>query len=498
MLSNLLKFFLFINMKTSIETKWKSYLWYAFLALSIPLAIIPMVLCTLGNPMDADPSYFLSVMERVSEGKVLYRDVHCGYPPVWFCLTAAVKWLFCIPSGHEELYYVFHFLMQILAAYALYNMIRCIVIDWRIAYFCSWLFLMMGHWMQANYLILEPLTVTFGVMALWIVMKHGRGNVWLLFAAGVAASCSFLCKQYGLGYLFLCLMLMLFYCKCEAKRIIVFLLGFVVPVVFCLTIWGNAFINEVFLNGYGTSVDEMNGIMLNDKIHWIISAAKTLFVRCAIALPVSLLFIPLFIKEKRGFWLLFCWCGIIGFLMTFYFNCGIPRYLLLALPFVMMLIAITIALLSKANMALRVFFLISLAITMAYSVYADYYNRVWKIYLHRDIKNGQKELAHEVSKRIPEGATLWIANSGLCGVYYLANATPPNLETIGYAFGAGLTEKTAYEQARAADYVLSFDWEKADHYITKEIKDFIYSHEVVFVSSDGEVVLQDMSKIKKE
>lgn len=485
-------------MKAQIEANWKSYLWYAFLALSIPLAIIPMVLCTLGNYMDADPSYFLSVMERISEGKVLYKDVHCGYPPVWFYLTAVVKWMFCVPSGHEELYYVFHFLMQIIGAFILFKMIRFFEIDGKVAYFCSWLFLMIGHWMQANYLILEPLAVTFGVLALWLVMKQGKGNVWLFFVAGVAASCSFLCKQYGLGYMLLCLMLMLFYCKSGAKRIFVFLLGFVIPVVICMAIWGSAFVNNVFLNGYGTSVDEMNGLVLNDKVHWIMIAAKTLFVRCAIALPASLLFIPLFIKEKQGFWLLFCWCGIVGFLMTFYFNCGIPRYLLLALPFVMVLIAMTIALLSRSNRTLRYVFLISLALTVAYSIYVDYHNKVWKIYLHRDIKNGKKELAHEVSKRIPEGATLWVANSGLCYVYYLANATPPNLETIGYAFGAGMAEKRAFEQVKAADYVLSFDWEKADHYITKEIKDYIYSHEVAYVSSDGEVVLHDMSRMNKE
>ena len=489
------------NMKTNKETNWKLYLWYAFLILSIPVAIIPMVLCALGNPMDADPSYFLSIMERISEGKVLYKEVHCGYPPVWFYMTAAVKWLFHIPSGCEEPYYVFHFLMEVLTAVVLYKMIRCMEIDRRIAYFCSWLFVMMGHWMQANYLILEPLTIAFGLLSLWIVMKHGKGKIWPLFAAGMAASSSFLCKQYGLGYLFLCLMLMLFYCKSDAKRVVVFLMGFIAPLLVCLTIWGSSFVNNVFLNGYGSSVDETNGIMLHDKIHWIFGAAKMLFVRCAIALPVSLLFMPFFFKEKKGFLVLFCWCGILGFLMPFYLNFGIPRYLLFSLPFVALLFALTISLLHESKKILQVVFLISLSITVAYSIYADYHNRVWKIYLHRDLKETKEEVAQEISKLIPEGATLWIPNSGLCWAYYLTNATPPNLNTISYAFGAGLTENKAVEQAKAADFVLSFDWEVADPYFTEELKDFVYSHEAVFVSTEthlGSIMLHDMSKMKKE
>lgn len=486
-------------MKTNKETNWRLYLWYVFLALSVPLALIPMVLCALGNPMDADPSYFLSIMERISEGKVLYKDVHCGYPPVWFYLTAAVKWLFHIPSGCEEPYYIFHFLMQVFSAFVLFKMIRHLGIDAKIAYFCSWLFVMMGHWMQASFLILEPLTIAFGLLALWLVMEHGKGNVWQLFIAGVAASCSFLCKQYGLGYLFLCLFLMLFYCKTDAKRIAMFLLGFVVPLLICLAIWGNAFVNNVFLNGYGSSIDESNGIVLHDKLHWILDGAKVLFVRCAIALPVSLLFIPLFVKEKKGLLVMFCWCGILGFLMTLYLNSGVPRYLLFTLPFVMVLLALTLSLLPKSKRVLRGVFLVSLAVTVAYSVYADYHNRVWKIYMHRDLKNKKEEMAREISKRIPEGATLWIPNSGLCWAYYLTNATPPNLDAFSYAFGAGMNVDNAIKQVKAADYVLSFDWEEADHYFTKELKDFVYSHEAVFVSSDlGGVVLHDMSKLKQE
>lgn len=476
----------------------KQYLWKVFSVLSVPLAIAPMVLCAMGNQLDNDPSYYLSIMERISEGKVLYQDISCGYPPVWFYMMASIKWLCHIPSGCEELYYIFHFLMQLLCAFFLFKIMRCMEIDGKVAYFCSWLFVMMGHWMEGNYLMLEIPTIMFGLLAIWWVLRYGKDRMWMLFIAGVAASFSFLCKQYGLGYCFLCLFLMVFQHKSGIIRILVFLLGFIVPVLACLAIWGQDFIANVFLNGYGTSIDEENGIRVRDKIQRIYIAAKMLFVRCAIALPVTLLFIPLFIKEKKGLQVIFCWCGVLGFLMTNYLNCGIPRYLLLALPFVMMLLALAIASTGRVNSIVRTAFFVSLAITIAYSLYADYHNRVWKLYLHPENKKKKEELAYEVSKLVPDGATLWIANSGLCHIYYLANATPPNLSTIGYSFGAGMTVEMAVKQMNAADFVLSFDWESADHYFTKEMKDYIYSHEAIYVSPDGEVVLHDMSKLKKD
>lgn len=491
-----------MNIKKKIN--WKLFLWYSFLALSVPLAIVPMALCTLRNFLDADPSYFLSIMERIAEGKVLYKDVACGYPPIWFYMMASVKWIFHIPSGSEELYYVFHFLMQILSAFFLFKIIRCWGIGWRIAYFCSWLFVMMGHWMQANYLILEPLTVMFGLLAIWMVQKYGKDDIWLLFVAGVVASLSFLCKQYGLGFFILCLFLTIFLHKSNIPRILVFILGFIVPILVCIAIWGNSFIDEVFLNDYGTSssIDELFGITFAGKIGQILRAAKYLCVRCAVALPITLLFIPFFFKEKVLLPVVFCWCGIIGFLLTFYFNFGIPRYLLLILPFVMLLIALTISVLDKAGLLLRIVFLVALSITTVYTIYADYHNRVWKHYiLHAEYKIRKEEMADELRKLIPEGATLYTPNCQLCWAYYLADATPPNLATIGYSFGADITVEETAEQVKTADYVLSFDVFPAEPYFTKELYDYVFSHEAIYVSSsspsDGwKIVLHDMSKMK--
>ena len=144
-------------------------------------------------------------------------------------------------------------------------------------------------------------------------------------------------------------------------------------------------------------------------------------------------------------------------------------------------------------------FLVALLGEVSYSVYADYHNRIGKLYMHPEYQQSMERLSDEVKRRIPEGATLYIPNGGLYFVYYQTNITPPNLSTIGYAYGgAGLTVDSAFKQAESADYVLSFDWEQAEPYYTKELKAFIYSHEEIYVDTTRKVVLHDMSRLKEK
>lgn len=480
-------------------------LWKIFLLSSILLAVIPMVLCATGNVLGADPSYYLSIVERISEGKTLYKDIGCGYTPLWFYLMLGWKWLFNIPPGCEEPYYVLHFMMQLCAAFLLYKIIRRMDIDSKIAYFCAWLFVMMGHCLQGGFLILEISSVMFGLLAVWLLME--QRNLFVSFLlSGISTACSFLCKQYGFGYFFLCIFLMLFCFKWRWTKILVYILGFLLPLFLCLIIWGHDIISNALLNGYGLSMDVKRGVMFDVKMRWIVGNAKSLLLHIAIVLPITLLFIPLFVREKKAKWVIFSWCGLLGFLMANYFVWGFPRYLLLTLPFAMMLIALSLSILRKQGKLLRFAFVFTLTYTVFYALGATYYKYVWKIYLHQEEKVLRERIAEDVKRSIPSNATLWTPNSDLCFVYYLSNATPPNLSSIGYSFGSGLTRDMALEQLRTADYVLCHDMEKAEHYFTQEETNFIRNHEAMYIDTTNcmnypgstGIVLYNMAKMKSE
>lgn len=490
-------------MENEKTMNFKNLAWKSFLVLSVPLALAPMVLCVMGMPMASDDSYYMSIVERIAEGKVLYKDVSTGYNPLYFYLMAGLKWLFHIPVGCIEAYRSIHFVIQLLAAFFLFKVIRCFGIDWRIAYFCAWLLVMNSHWMQGNELILEIPTVMFGLLAIWMVMIQAKNEALYLFLSGVAASCAYLCKQYGLGFAFLCMYLMLFWRKSDGlilrgRQIIVFVLGFLLPVLLCLAIWGRSFIEMTLLNGYGTSIEKSYGRGAEHKMNNTISAFRLLFIRLAPALSPTLLFIPLIVREKKTIMAVFCWLGILGFMLQYWFHFE-PHYMLILLPFAMILFSLVISLLPKARKIVAALFLVALLGEVSYSLYADYHNRIGKLYLHPEYQQKMRHLSDEVKERIPEGATLYILNGGLYFVYYQTNIVPPNLSTIGYSYGgAGLTIENAFRQAESADYVLSFDWEGAEPYYTKELKKFIYSHEEVYVDTIWDAVLHDMSKLKEE
>ena len=485
-------------MNVNKNNELKKIAWQTFLVLGVLSAIVPMVLCVIGNPLTCDESYYLSVMERMMEGKCLYRDVNTGYTPLWFFLMAGWKWLFHVSPGCAEAYYVLHFIIQIFAAFFLYKIICNIEIDRKIAFFCSWLFVMTGHWLQGNLLILEMSSIMFGLLSLWLVINQKPHQIWRYFLGGLASACAFLCKQYGLGFFVLAMALLVFKYKVKVARIVVFVLGFVLPVLVCLIAYGSKFVTSILLNGYGTSIDESYGRTFALNKERITHGFKLLCNRATPVLLVTLLFFPKSISEKKGWIFAFGWIGILGFMMSYYFDFCL-HYMLYVLPFVMMIIAVTISLLPKIRIWLKALFIIGMVCTVGYSVYADYYNRVWKLYLHPNYKQQELDLANEVKTRIPQGATLWIPNGGIYFVHFLANTTPPNLSTISYSFSdGGLTKEDAVKQAEAADYVLSFNWEQAEPYYTKELKEFIYSHEEVYVDTIWQAVLHDMSKLKEK
>ena len=475
----------------------RPWLWKVIVGICVVLAVLPMVLCVYGNPLTCDESYYLSVMERMMEGKRLYKDVNTSYPPLWFFLMAGWKWLFHISSGCAEPYFVLHFTTQILAAFFLYKIICSLEIDRKIAFFCSWLFIMTGHWLQGNLLILEMSSIMFGLLSLWLVINQQTERIWRFFLGGLASACAFLCKQYGLGFFILAMALMIFKFKVKGGRMGVFVLGFALPILACLIAYGDNLVTSTLLNGYGTTIDKSYGRTFALNKERIFHGFKLLCNRTAPVLFVTLLFIPKCVREKKGWMLVFGWLGILGFMMVYYFDFCL-HYMLYVLPFVMIIMAITFSVLRETRMWLRVLFVMGMVFTVGYSMYADYHNKVWKLYLHPQYKQSEIDLSKEVKARIPEGATLWIPNGGVYFVHFLANTTVPNLSTISYSFSdGGLTREEAVEQAEAADFILSFDWDQAEPYYTKELKDFIYSHEPIYVDTIWDIVLHDMSRMKK-
>lgn len=471
-------------------------IWQISSPLAIVMAFIPIVLSIFYGDINCDSAYFLCMVERISQGSLLYQDIHCGYTPLWFYMMAGLKWLFHISYGKYEVYLMIHYIIQILSAYFLYKIIRNLQIHKYIAFFSAWLFVMMTHWLQGNIILLEMPSMMFGLLSIWLILSLKDKLSWMYILIGILSSLSFLCKQFGFGFLLLSLYLIIFITKNKWQNILYFLVGYMIPIIICYAIWKNYFISIIF-SEYGTKTAAEAGydISITQKLKWILNNYKELFSRIAVILPISFLFLATIIKQNKIIEYIFCWCGIVGFMFQFYFVGGGFHYKLYTIPFVVIIIALLLSL-NFSNKWLKLIIYIPIILMTMYSMYAVYNNRVRKLYMHPELKYSQYKLADEVKKQIKPNSTIWIVHGGIYYVYYLSNILPPNLSTIGYSFGPiGISEEKASKQISSANYVLSFtkDYDFESFY-TPANKKIVWKHKCVYLSDA--VVLHDMSELK--
>lgn len=443
-------------MKNSLSLK-SSYFEYALYALMGLIVFIPIIGSILKSSIDCDAAYYVCMGERIVDGVIPYKEYCTGYTPLWFYIEAAFKVLFYVPDGIYWPYLVLFYSFQVAGAYFLYRLIRCLEIKKTVALFSAWLYLLMSHWLQGNFLLLEVPSVTFCLFACWLVLEYRDRCYWHYLWIGVIASCSFLVKQFGLGTFALCLYLMLFISKCNWKQFVSFTAGYAIPILLCLAVWGDAFINDVLLNGYGSrdAVEAGYDVSIANKLLSIVGNLKYFCYMVCPIICVGWLFAPLSHKQNRLIHLIFSYCGILGYSLIFYFTGGQLHYYQYLLPFAIVLIAELVHI--TQNSMWRYFVYVMIVWVVFVSAYKTYNNRVYKQYIKGTERVQQQKLAREVLEYVGEDETLFVVHGGLFHLYFQTNVLPPNLSTIGYNFGPmGLNEKDCAEQINTADWVVRY------------------------------------------
>ncbi|HOH74234.1 MAG TPA: hypothetical protein PKW38_00475, partial [Paludibacteraceae bacterium] len=216
------------------------------------------------------------MVERITEGFVPYKTLHLGYTPLWFYMMAFIKLLFGIPNGSYEFFLLIHYLFSIGTMFLLYKIAYYFTKSKNVALFSGWLFFLMAHWLQGNVILLEIPSLFFGLLGCWLLLSFPFKSIcWYLLIGGVS-SCSFLIKQFGFGFFFLSIYLLIFYRKdFFRERIILFILGYIIPIFLCFIIWKSSFLSVVF-SGYGTTTAQEAGydVSLKTKLDGIFYILK--------------------------------------------------------------------------------------------------------------------------------------------------------------------------------------------------------------------------------
>lgn len=473
------------TMKIMVDTKTKDILWKILCVVTVVLALVPIVLATFRNPLGCDEAYYLTFVERVSEGYDLYGDIHCGYTPLFFYILAGLKLIFNVGYGQFEFYRAVFFVFQIFCSFFIYKICREFKINKYFSYIVAWVFLIQIHYMDGNFVLLETPAMAFGLAGTYLSLNKYNSRYKYLIV-GFLYGCSMLCKQYGAGYIAIGLILILLFEQNRIRKILGMSIGFVLPVLFCLLYWKSDFI-MLFFSGYGTSSLEKAGfeVGLAQKLDTVWYAYKKLCFRFAWVLPMSLLFIALIRKSGYFKQYLLCLSGILIFTFQFYFSYSV-HYLQFFLPYIAIISAI-ILFISKSILS-KIVSYSSFGLMTLFAIYSTYHNRVYKLYL-KDYKQKQVEYAEKVKSYIDEDKTIWIFHEGLYYVYYMANVKPPFLD---YSFGPlALDKDRAKQLAESADYVLSYIKDSPYHiFYTKELKEYVWSHKKVVM--DEESVLHIM------
>ena len=472
-------------MKLALDYKKKKNIWIAFVCFSVVVAVLPLVLAVFRNPLGCDSAYYLTMIEMIGEGKLIYKDFGCGYTPLFFYMMAFLKKLFQVSYGNYEFYTAFFFVFQLLCAFFTYKICRIININKYISYIVSWWFILQSHYMQGNAVLLEIPSMMFGMWGIYLIFRY-KDSDYKQILSGLVLSCAMLCKQYGLGYFLLGLLLIVFVCKKKLIGIIELFIGFSLPCLLCILIWKGDFIH-LFFSGYGTVAGAAGeaGFSVVDKLSAYFCAIKLFFTRYSCIIPVSFIFIKSLIRHGYFKVYLFCLCGILGFLLQLCFAFSV-HYMLYTLPFVSLIIALLLSLNDCVGMKAVAY--ASFGFMLMFALYSTYNNRVKKIYI-KDYKLKQQEFAAKIKSNVPEGKTIWIVNCGLYQNYYLTNLKPPYLN---YSFGpAGLSENDAEKMVYATDFVLSFEeYDPYEAFYTKKLRKYVWEHEMIRI--DEQTVLHKM------
>ena len=178
--------------------------------LGILMVGIPIIWSIFNVEINCDSAYYISIVERIADGYVPYRTIAVGYTPLWFYIAYLYKLIFFIPNGAYAPYLVLHYFFVCSIAFFLYKIARHFGSNKWVSMLGAWFFLYITHWLNGNVVLLEMPSLYFGLLSVWLLLELSNRSSWHYIWIGGLACCSFLCKQFGLGFIALDIYIMLF------------------------------------------------------------------------------------------------------------------------------------------------------------------------------------------------------------------------------------------------------------------------------------------------
>ena len=426
-------------------------------ALAIVCLSVPIVVSYF-TPIHCDSAITLVEMERITEGFIPYQTLHLNYPPLWFYATSALKNLFDIPYGAYYFYLTIHWIVILASAICVCYIAYRLNANKSVALLTAACFLLVLERLQGNVIYLDQPCLFLGLCGIAGTYLFEKRNVFWFLLVGAITSLSFLTKQFGFGFAPLVLWLILTSDTRTNKKsaAALFLTGYCVPLLLTYSIWGDTFVQATLLNGYGMQKLNETDEGAFTAAPQLISVAKSLLTLFLTITPVATLALLLFsqsFKQRRALDLTFCFLGIFGFSLTFYFSSTNLLYYIYPATFAILLIPILTSLTTNA-LTRKVIFLFIMT-NVALLLFSTYRNRVVKdLTDNKDDYTTQWIIGNKLKSHVRQ-SSVFIPQSELVYAYYTGDLQSADYPSFGYANGPYEIDSTmAARHTLETDYVL--------------------------------------------
>ncbi|MCQ2360130.1 MAG: DUF2079 domain-containing protein [Paludibacteraceae bacterium] len=441
--------------KITTITNW--LFWLLVIASGV-LVITSLSIYYLYSPTYCDAAYYIEIARQINKGYSLYSDIHCTYTPIGIYLVAFLEKIFHCPKP----FYIFCIDYFIIAVSILlvYAIARELKLNKKLSIISAAVYSVTYILMEVDSIfILEPISNLFGLAAILATLKAGDNKINIILA-GLVASISFWCKQYGAGFFPLCAIILVFDSKTFKDgviKILLFVSGYAITFLLCYLFWEECLFYTTHTS-YGTNNAAKIWYETNERpLRWAVDLLLNKFS----PFLYGLVLIPFVIKslnKKAVRDILMLACGIVGYMSAFYLSQSY-HYFIYVIPFTSLLMTYLWSLYHDNKYVFAVYSLVAIATIVSVFHFACINNLRDKY--KNDIiynKTRQKELA--IAKRIktliPEDACVYNATTEAVWLNLMADLTPSTYNgKLDFSFGPLVFDSTRMkERVETAEYAI--------------------------------------------
>jgi hypothetical protein len=403
--------------------------------------------------VSADSGYYLAIAREFYGGKTYFVDIGTIYNPLAI-ITVGLPFLF---NSNPDIRY--HILINIgiiiLAGFCFFKLSTFFLKKKEWNYLLTVFFVLLLLYNDGRYVILEPLSVVFQLVALIFYLNYLKTHaIWRLFVMGISISLAFLSKQYGLFIVLPIGFSMLMNRRALLIQLVVTVIGFVIPLaIFYFSIHNSTFTIADFLQsilGKGFPIDNGNGTGLELDFK-----SRIMFLLIFVATNLYLVLFPFYLNRAlntKHFLMvtLALFSSFTVLLFAFY-----QHYFIYVIPYFLLLLALIIDQTHTNLFQWKAFILVTLSIGLMTFSLASSFNSKKEIY------QSQLKYASQLNAIVPPNSKVYL--SGIMpSFYYSCQFNSIDSKKVSYAFSGYLFTATIVNYLDKGEYlVVSKDSYKA-------------------------------------